>query len=146
MKLNVKQLSGNQFFVHIEPFDTVLTLKSQIGEVTSIPTNKQRLIFSARELLDNATLNEYPGLEDGKTIHMVIRRHIDIESGATSTLTQPLSEPIDHNINNNSDEGGIPIIDVMEISRSCRLIKIFSLIDLALMIVFAIYNQIFLIG
>merc|ERR1712173_174236 len=61
-------------------------------------------------------------------------------------LTQPLAQPINHNVDNGDYEEGIPMIDVMEMSRSCRLIKIFALIDCCLMIVFAIYNQFFLIG
>eukprot|EP01084_Bolivina_argentea_P005904 11155_1 len=151
MRLNVKQLSGNQFFVNVECSDIVLTLKSKIEKITNIAPNKQRLIFSARELSDNARLNDYPNLIDGKTIHMVIRRNIDIETGSTNTttttLTQPLAQAINHNPNGGlvNDEG-LPMIDVMEMSRSCRLIKIFALIDCALMIVFAIYNQFFLIG
>ena len=149
MKLNVKQLSGEQFFVEIEPTDTVYTLKSEIEELKNIEIAKQRLIFSARELIDSKSLSEYPTLVDGKTIHLVIRRNIDIESGEVNeeTLRQPLAEPINHDINNADDyDEGIPMIDVMEMSRSCRLIKIFALIDCALMIVFAIYNQFFLIG
>eukprot|EP00483_Globobulimina_turgida_P002703 UN02708 len=84
---------------------------------------------------------------------MVIRRNIDIETGVDSvetTLTQPLAQPINHMVNNSDNnllnDEGLPMIDVMEMSRSCRLIKIFALIDCALMIVFAIYNQFFLIG
>ena len=154
MKLNVKQLSGDQFFVEIEETDSVYTLKSQIEQLKNIEICRQRLIFSARELIDSKQINEYPSLIDGKTIHLVIRRNIDIEQGRgepttnEDTLRQPLAQPIDHNINNNNDldEEGIPMIDVMEMSRSCRLIKIFALIDCALMIVFAIYNQFFLIG
>mmetsp|Transcript_24820 Transcript_24820/g.21703 ORF Transcript_24820/g.21703 Transcript_24820/m.21703 type:complete len:245 (+) Transcript_24820:68-802(+) len=155
MKLNVKQLSGDQFFVEIEATDTVYALKSQIQQLKNIDIIKQRLIFSARELIDTKLINEYPTLVEGKTIHLVIRRNIDIESGEVNhsnnnteeTLRQPLAEPINHNINNTDDyDEGIPMIDVMEMSRSCRLIKIFALIDCALMIVFAIYNQFFLIG
>eukprot|EP01083_Nonionella_stella_P198664 729223_1 len=151
MKLNVKQLSGESFFVDVECTDSVLTLKSKIEEITNISCTQQRLIFSARELIDNATLMEYSSLTDGKTIHLVIRRNVnnhnagDIESG--ETLRQPLAQPIDHNMTDNlNNDEGIPFIDVMELSRSCRLIKIFALIDCALMIVFAIYNQFFLIG
>lgn len=148
MKLNVKQLSGDQFFVEVEPSDTIFTLKSRIQELADIHPSKQRLIYSARELVDAHTLSEYPNLTDGKTIHLVIRRNIDIETGEvqTETLTQPLAQPINHDISHAHDDEGIPMIDVMEMSRSCRLIKIFALIDCALMIVFAIYNQFFLIG
>jgi len=156
MKLNVKQLSGDQFFVEIEASDSVYTLKGKIEEISSIEKAKQRLIFSARELVDNNNLSDYPTLIDGKTIHLVIRRYIDVETGNVlpsnsnnDALTQPLAQPINHNmnnINNDVEDGGIPMIDVMEMSRSCRLIKIFALIDCALMIVFAIYNQFFLIG
>jgi len=154
MKLNVKQLSGDQFFVELEVTDTVRTLKMKIQEAANIAIIKQRLIFSARELVDSHLLSEYPSLVDGKTIHLVIRRNVDVESGemippgsSHETLRQPLAQPIDHDVNNHhDDEEGIPMMDVMEMSRSCRLIKIFALIDCALMIVFAIYNQFFLIG
>lgn len=152
MKLNVKQLSGDQFFVELESSDTVRTLKSKIEEKSSIAIIKQRLIYSARELVDSCLLSEYPNLSDGKTIHLVIRRNVDVESGevlppgSSDTLRQPLAHPIDHAMNGHDDHEGVPMMDVMEMSRSCRLIKIFALIDCALMIVFAIYNQFFLIG
>eukprot|EP00483_Globobulimina_turgida_P005062 UN05072 len=158
MKLNVKQLSGDQFFVEIEASDLVFALKSKIEEITSIARNKQRLIFSAIELVDNAKISDYSNLVDGKTIHMVIRRTINInidigiEPQTETTLSQPLTQPINHMVNDNDNdndllnEEGLPMSDVMEMSRSCRLIKIFALIDCALMIVFAIYNQFFLIG
>merc|ERR1712154_376274 len=149
MKLNVKQLSGDQFFVEVEISDLVYTLKTQIEKVTNIEPTKQRLIFSARELVDSNALSEYSGLVNGKTIHLVIRRNVDIESQTQSQphdLRNPLAQPINHNINNDVYDEGIPMVDVMELSRSCRLIKIFALIDCCLMIVFAIYNQFFLIG
>lgn len=147
MKLNVKQLSGDQFFVEVEISDTVYTLKTQIQNITNIEPAKQRLIFSARELVDANALSEYSGLVNGKTIHLVIRRNVDVESQShPQDLTQPLAQPINHNINNGVYDEGIPMVDVMELSRSCRLIKIFALIDCCLMIVFAIYNQFFLIG
>lgn len=150
MKLNVKQLSGDQFFVEVESTDTISALKARIQELADIHPSKQRLIYSARELVDAHTLSEYANLTDGKTIHLVIRRNIDIETGEVhaETLTQPLAQPINHEMGGHGHDGdeGIPMIDVMEMSRSCRLIKIFALIDCALMIVFAIYNQFFLIG
>jgi len=153
MKLNVKQLSGDQFFVELQCTDTVRTLKTKIQEAANIAIIKQRLIFSARELVDSCLLSEYPNLVDGKTIHLVIRRNVDVESGevmapgaSNETLRQPLAHPINHDVNGHDDDEGIPMMDVMEMSRSCRLIKIFALIDCALMIVFAIYNQFFLIG
>mmetsp|Transcript_73548 Transcript_73548/g.117246 ORF Transcript_73548/g.117246 Transcript_73548/m.117246 type:complete len:242 (+) Transcript_73548:1052-1777(+) len=148
-RLNVKQLSGDQFFVDVQGSDTVFALKQQIEEITNIESNKQRLIFSARELIDSKALKEYANLVEGKTIHLVIRRNIDIEAGhgEPETLRQPLREAINHtNEAQELDEEGLAMIDVMELSRSCRLIKIFALIDCALMIVFAIYNTYFLIG
>ena len=155
MKLNVKQLSGDQFFVELKTTDSVRTLKTRIQEASNIAIIKQRLIYSARELVDSCLLSEYPNLVDGKTIHLVIRRNVDVESGGelppgsatVETLRQPLAHPIDHDVNGHGvDEEGVPMMDVVEMSRSCRLIKIFALIDCALMIVFAIYNQFFLIG
>lgn len=157
MKLNVKQLSGDQFFVELNTTDSVRTLKTRIQEAANIAIIKQRLIYSARELVDSCLLSEYPNLVDGKTIHLVIRRNIDVESGGelppgsastVETLRQPLAHPIDHDMNHHHDGDGegVPMMDVVEMSRSCRLIKIFALIDCALMIVFAIYNQFFLIG
>jgi len=151
LRFNVKQLSGAQFFVYADETDSILSLKTKIQEITNIEVNKQRLIFAAKELNDAKFVNDYNSLEGGKTIHLVIRRSVDIESGQShQPLTQPLTAPpVDHAMNRydgDDNEDGIPMIDVMEMSRSCRLIKIFALIDCALMIVFAVYNQFFLIG
>lgn len=42
--------------------DSVRTLKTRIQEAANIAIIKQRLIYSARELVDSCLLSEYPNL------------------------------------------------------------------------------------
>lgn len=78
MKINVKKLSGEQFFVDVDPEDSIAKLKSQIEDISNIPKLQQRLIYSGRELVDNGSIIQY-NIEEGKTVHLVMRRNVGVK-------------------------------------------------------------------
>ena len=51
--------------------DTVLSLKKQVENQESIPTDQQQLIFAGKQLEDDKTLGEY-NIQKAATIHLVI--------------------------------------------------------------------------
>ena len=78
---------------------TVLALKKMIYESEGIPTNKQRLIFVGKQLLDEKTLGDYNIREDS-TLQLLLalkggmQIYIKPLSGAAVTLTVEPSDTI----------------------------------------------------
>lgn len=71
--LFVKNLDGKTITLDkIADTNTVEVLKFFIWEKTSIPIEKQRLIFSGKQLEDGRTLREY-GVFNESTFHLVLR-------------------------------------------------------------------------
>ncbi|KAI0462951.1 hypothetical protein LJB42_003755 [Komagataella kurtzmanii] len=63
--------SGNQKYeLTVDPSITVEEFKGKIAEVSDIPADRQRLIYSGRALKDADTLNFYK-VQSGHTIHLV---------------------------------------------------------------------------
>jgi len=120
--------------------------------VRSVPVASQRLIFGGRELLDHQTLQFY-GLEEGRTIHLVIRRNANpANPQSTSDPEAPFAEnaPLLHHPDQSNDippeDDQLPV-DVMDLVRACRLIRLFAIIDTILLILFAFWGSlIFLAG
>jgi len=190
MKLNIKQLTGPQFFVEVENSSSVLSLKQKIFESQDIPVFAQRLIYSGRELVDDQLISSY-NLDEGRTIHLVMRRQLSSSTSYGTSISNAnlqshtvvlpsntdninLSENKEENIDNNRDNASGPIdiesqeneplnpnennleandnaqphsVDVMDIARMCRLIRLFAIIDCVLMILFAFWGDLlFLCG
>ena len=85
--------------VSVDPAMTVLALKKMIYESEGIPTNKQRLIFVGKQLLDEKTLGDYNIREDS-TLQLLLalkggmQIYIKSLSGAAVTLTVEPSDTI----------------------------------------------------
>lgn len=67
--IHLKQ-GPNKWDVAVEATDTVAVLKKKINEVSSIPMENQRLIYSGKILKDDQTLESYKVQED-HIIHLV---------------------------------------------------------------------------
>ncbi len=49
-RLSIRSLDGRSITVHVDADCTVAALKATITELENVPVERQRLIFSAREL------------------------------------------------------------------------------------------------
>eukprot|EP01084_Bolivina_argentea_P082924 150132_1 len=58
--------------------DTISYVKTRIQDQHGIPTEKQRLIFAGKDLLDEQTLSQVQINEDGCTIHCLFKEKSDI--------------------------------------------------------------------
>ena len=80
IQISIKKLDGETFFVNISPTASVLGLKTIINDQQSVEPNLQRLIYRAQELKDDFPLSQY-GIQNGSTLHLVVRRNIQQNQG-----------------------------------------------------------------
>ena len=69
----IKTLTGKTLTIVVRKDDTVENLKSKIQDKEGIPPDVQRLIYGAKQLLDDArTLSDYDISKDA-TVHLLVR-------------------------------------------------------------------------
>ncbi|CAE7454305.1 USP8 [Symbiodinium natans] len=81
--VTVKVLSGQSFEIDVNPADTIQEVKAQIAKRASVPAEKQRLVFAGKQLSDSATVSECR-IEDGNTLHLVVRLTVPGEGSSDS--------------------------------------------------------------
>ncbi|GMM37778.1 ubiquitin domain-containing protein [Saccharomycopsis crataegensis] len=93
--INIKSAGDKKYEIKASKETTISEFKDQVAEVSSIPSDQQRLIYSGRVLKDQETLAFYK-VQDGHTIHMV-------KSAAKKTDTSgSTSASLGSNQNNNN--------------------------------------------
>lgn len=61
-----------KYEIEIVPTDTILYAKMKVEQVSGIPTDQQRLIFSGKQLEDNRTFIDY-NIFESALIHICLR-------------------------------------------------------------------------
>eukprot|EP00475_Leptophrys_vorax_P035059 TRINITY_DN573_c0_g1_i1.p1 TRINITY_DN573_c0_g1~~TRINITY_DN573_c0_g1_i1.p1 ORF type:complete len:267 (-),score=74.98 TRINITY_DN573_c0_g1_i1:152-952(-) len=90
MLVKIKDLKGVVTEIANLPENpSVLELKTQVEERLSIPRDVQRLIFSGKELTDNdLRLSDY-NINDGTTVHLVVRTKPKAKAAITPYVADP---------------------------------------------------------
>jgi len=83
--VNVKCSTGDKFSLSVPLSISVLDFKKQIAELSKIPPEQQRVIYSGHVLKDTQTLENY-NLKDGHTVHLV-------KGAAPPATTPPATTP-----------------------------------------------------
>jgi len=129
MKLTIKQLDGHEFEVEM-PLEerTIRDLKMQIFAQTDFNADLQRLIYRGQELTDEMPMTNNH-FENGSVIHMVMRQSphvvIPVNAAPAGILHQPQQAQLDG-------------MDSWQVSRKCKFVRWFALIDGAFCLLFAI--------
>jgi len=88
MIIFIKSVSGKQFQVDVETFNTVESLKNLIADHEGVPPQEQRLIFGGKELSNTASLGEY-SIQKESIVHLV--RLLPHSAGAPSSSSSSSS-------------------------------------------------------
>lgn len=129
MKLSIKQLDGQEIEVDMAIEDrTIRDLKLQIFTQTALDADLQRLIFRGQELTDDMPMSSNQ-FEDGCVVHLVMRQSaphvvIPVNAAPAGMLHQPQAQ--------------FDGLDSWQVSRRCKFVRWFALIDGAFCLLFAI--------
>ena len=72
MQIFIKTVSGTTYLLNVNPTDKIEDLRRKIQEKDGVKPEEQRLIFSAKQLVDGNTLQDYQ-IHENSTIHLVLR-------------------------------------------------------------------------
>ncbi|KAF3934146.1 Ubiquilin [Dactylellina cionopaga] len=78
ISFTVKSIADTKIPITVSRFLSVAELKQKLAEPSSIPADRQRLIYSGRVLKDDNTVDSYK-IQNGHTVHLV--------KGAASTAS-----------------------------------------------------------
>lgn len=66
----IKSSHDQKYTVSLPPTTPVIELKNKLAEMSEVPADRQRLIYSGRVMKDEETLATYK-IQSGHTVHMV---------------------------------------------------------------------------
>ncbi|KAL7187332.1 hypothetical protein ACSBR1_037406 [Camellia fascicularis] len=92
VEIKIKTLDSQTYTLRVDKCVPVPALKEQIASVTGVLCEQQRLICRGKVLKDDQLLSAYH-VEDGHTLHMVVRQPIppSLESSPDHPVTDPAS-------------------------------------------------------
>ncbi|XP_031475654.1 uncharacterized protein LOC116247603 [Nymphaea colorata] len=92
VELNIKTLDSQVHSFRVRKNMSVPSFKEQIASAVGVPAVQQRLIFRGKVLKDDHLLSDY-NVEDGHTLHLVVRQPVQSQSpaGTGSATTASLN-------------------------------------------------------
>ncbi|GER32057.1 ubiquitin family protein [Striga asiatica] len=93
VEIKIKTLDSQTFTLRVDKCVPVPELKQQIASLTGVLSEQQRLICRGKVLKDDQLLSAYH-VEDGHTLHLVVRQPIDSSPGSSD---HPAPDPTSSN-------------------------------------------------
>ena len=72
MRLIVKTLNGKEFFIDVDPTDSVFMIKRKIEKQEGVPVDLQKILFGGESLPDDATVKSY-NLQKDYTLDLLVK-------------------------------------------------------------------------
>jgi hypothetical protein len=144
IQISIKKLDGDVFFINISLTATVLGLKTIIHDQQNVEARLQRLIYRAQELKDDFPLSQY-GIQNGSTLHLVIRRNIQQNQAGQVRVGMPDDGLMVDPYGRFAAMDAEAMIDVMSVVRLCRFVRIFALIDAVFLLIYGLQALYFII-
>lgn len=85
VEIKIKTLDSQTYTLRVDKSVPVPALKEQIASVTGVLSEQQRLICRGRVLKDDQLLSAYH-VEDGHTLHLVVRQPPQLSTPSTSNM------------------------------------------------------------
>merc|ERR1712159_577243 len=113
-RISIKTLTGKTIHLDVEKNESIRKIKSKIQNKEGIPLNKQRLVFSGKQLEDGKTLTNY-GVHRESILHLLLRLQggsiqifVKTLTGKTITLDVESNDTINNIKSKIQDKEGIP--------------------------------------
>lgn len=104
VEIKIKTLDSQTYTLRVDKCVPIPALKEQIATVTGVLSEQQRLICRGKVLKDDQLLSAYH-VEDGHTLHMVVRQPMPPPLG--STLDHPGTDPASSSSQGNQAGPGV---------------------------------------
>eukprot|EP00258_Populus_trichocarpa_P029987 XP_024446006.1 large proline-rich protein bag6-B isoform X2 [Populus trichocarpa] len=95
IEIKIKTLDSQTYTLRVDKQMPVPALKEQIASVTGVLSEQQRLICRGKVLKDDQLLSAYH-VEDGHTLHLVVRQPIPSEGLSNHSASDPASGSSHH--------------------------------------------------
>lgn len=161
--LQFRTLTGQLLTMKVDDLQhkTVLDIKNGMSDVHHIPSDFQRYIFAGKELLDDELIVTY-GVNDKSIIHILLRQNQTQQQNnnnqqqaqgqatyATNNIQNmpvaPIAEPVPMPQQVNNTEVPYSVFYQLAFNYG-RLVKMFALVDLFAMVIYAFYFWPFAVG
>ncbi|KAK4764325.1 hypothetical protein SAY87_013763 [Trapa incisa] len=95
IEIKVKTLDSQTYTLRVDKQMPIPALKQQIATVTGVLSEQQRLICRGKVLKDDQLLSAYH-VEDGHTLHLVVRQPVPLSGGVSPQTASDLSSGVNH--------------------------------------------------
>lgn len=80
---NISPTKKSEYYIKINVFDSIISIKKQIETICSIPYDQQQLIYNKTILIDEKTINYY-NIQENNIIEVIPKLFLVLKLGDSS--------------------------------------------------------------